>query len=218
MEKQYIYSTDNEFLQLINKQRIQDQYIKITLLDWNENPISEIQGLVTGGSESINGSSAVRRTCNLSMFVKDDMYSITDVNNLISINKKIFLEVGIENKTNQYLDEKIIWFPQGTFVVNSANSSHSSSGTTISLQLKDKMCTLNGECGGTIPASTQFDEWETIDDKGNIIISKPVVSQIIREAVNHFGGEQLSKIIISDIDDRIKAVMKWIGNTPIYIY
>lgn len=217
MEKQYIYSTDDEFLQLINRQRIQDQYVKITLLDWNENPISEIQGLVTGGSESINGSSAVRRTCNLSMFVKDDMYSITDVNNLISINKKIFLEVGIENRTNQYLDEKIIWFPQGTFVVNSANSSHSSSGTTISLQLKDKMCTLNGECGGTIPASTQFDEWETIDDKGNILLSKPVVSQIIRESVNHFGGEQLSKIIISDIDDRIKSVMKWVGNTPIYM-
>lgn len=217
MEKQYIYSTDDKFLQLINRQRIQDQYVKITLLDWNENPISEIQGLTTGGSESLNGGSAVRRTCNLSMIVKDDMYSITDVNNLISINKKIFLEVGIENRTNQYLDEKIIWFPQGTFVVNSANSSHSSNGTTVSLQLKDKMCTLNGECGGTIPASTQFDEWETIDDKGNILISKPVVSQIIREAVNHFGGEQLSKIIISDIDDRIKAVMKWIGNTPVYL-
>lgn len=217
MEKQYIYSTDDEFLQLINRQRIQDQYVKITLLDWNENPISEIQGLTTGGSESLNGNSAVRRTCNLSMIVKDNMYSITDVNNLISINKKIFLEVGIENRTNQYLDEKIIWFPQGTFVVNSANSSHSSNGTVISLQLKDKMCTLNGECGGTIPASTQFDEWETIDDKGNILISKPVVSQIIREAVNHFGGEQLSKIIISDIDDRIKSVMKWIGNTPIYM-
>ena len=217
MERQYIYSTDDEFLQLINRQRIQDQYVKITLLDWNENPISEIQGLITGGSESLNGNSAVRRTCNLSMIVKDNMYSITDVNNLISINKKIFLEVGIENRTNQYLDEKIIWFPQGTFVVNSANSSHSSNGTVISLQLKDKMCTLNGECGGTIPASTQFDEWETIDDKGNILISKPVVSQIIREAVNHFGGEQLSKIIISDIDDRIKSVMKWIGNTPIYM-
>lgn len=217
MERQYIYSTDDEFLQLINRQRIQDQYVKITLLDWNENPISEIQGLITGGSESLNGNSAVRRTCNLSMIVKDNIYSITDVNNLISINKKIFLEVGIENKTNQYLDEKIIWFPQGIFVVNSANSSHSSNGTVISLQLKDKMCTLNGECGGTIPASTQFDEWETIDDKGNILISKPVVSQIIREAVNHFGGEQLSKIIISDIDDRIKSVMKWIGNTPIYM-
>lgn len=217
MKKQYIYSTDDEFLQLINRQRIQDQYVKITLLDWNENPISEIQGLTTGGNESLNGNSAVRRTCNLSMIVKDNMYSITDINNLISINKKIFLEVGIENRTNQYLDEKIIWFPQGTFVVNSANSSHSSNGTVISLQLKDKMCTLNGECGGTIPASTQFDEWETIDDKGNILISKPVVSQIIREAVNHFGGEQLSKIIISDIDDRIKSVMKWIGNTPIYM-
>ena len=81
MEKQYIYSTDDEFLQLINRQRIQDQYVKITLLDWNENPISEIQGLTTGGSESLNGSSAVRRTCNLSMIVKDNIYSITSNTN-----------------------------------------------------------------------------------------------------------------------------------------
>lgn len=33
MKKQYIYSTDTDFLKLINKQKIQDQYVKITLLD-----------------------------------------------------------------------------------------------------------------------------------------------------------------------------------------
>lgn len=217
MKKQYIYSTDTDFLKLINKQKIQDQYVKITLLDWNENPLEEIQGLATGGSESINGNSAVRRTCNLSMLVKNEMYSITDVNNLISINKKIFLEVGVQNRTIYYPEEAVIWFPQGIFVVNSCNISHSLSGISISLQLKDKMCLLNGECGGTIPASTQFDEWETIDDKGNILISKPRISQIIRESINHFGGEQLSKILVSDIDDRIKSVVKWTGNTPLYL-
>ena len=217
MKKQYIYSTDTDFLKLINKQKIQDQYVKITLLDWNENPLEEIQGLATGGSESINGNSAVRRTCNLSVLVKNEMYSITDVNNLISINKKIFLEVGVQNRTIYYPEEAVIWFPQGIFVVNSCNISHSLSGISISLQLKDKMCLLNGECGGTIPASTQFDEWETIDDKGNILISKPRISQIIRESINHFGGEQLSKILVSDIDDRIKSVVKWTGNTPLYL-
>lgn len=217
MKKQYNYSTDSDFLKLINQQKIQGQYVKITLLDWNENPLSEIQGLATGGSESVNGNSAVRRTCNLTMLVKDKTYSITDVNNLISINKKIFLEVGVENRTPYYLEEEVIWFPQGTFVVNSCSISHNTSGISISLQLKDKMCLLNGDCGGTIPASTQFDEWETLDEKGNILISKPRISQIIRELINHFGGEQLSKILISDIDDRIKSVIKWTGTTPLYL-
>ena len=79
------------------------------------------------------------------------------------------------------------------------------------------MCLLNGECGGVIPASTRFDEYETIDENGEWVIEKPKIAQIIRECVNHFGGEQLSKILISDIDDRLKMVMKWIGNTPLYL-
>ena len=40
----------------------------------------------------------------------------------------------------------------------------------------------------------------------NLLIS--FSSAIIREVVNHFGGEQLSKIIISDVPSRIKKVMK----------
>lgn len=47
------------------------------------------------------------------------------------------------------------------------NLSHSTSGTTISLTLKDKMVLLNGEIGGVIPASTQFDQYDTIDEIGN---------------------------------------------------
>ena len=47
-----------------------------------------------------------------------------------------------------------------------------------------------------------------IDENGEYLINKPVIYQIITELVNHFGGEQLSKIFISDIDTRIKKVMK----------
>ena len=79
------------------------------------------------------------------------------------------------------------------------------------------MCLLDGNCGGTIPASTQFDEYETVDENGNYIIEKPTIEQIIREGVNHFGGEQLGKILISDIDSRIKMVMRWVGTTPLYL-
>lgn len=79
------------------------------------------------------------------------------------------------------------------------------------------MCLLNGTCGGIIPASTQLDSYDTLDENGDWILTKPVVAQIIREVVNHFGGEQLSKIIINDIDNQIKAVMRWLGTTPVYL-
>ena len=78
------------------------------------------------------------------------------------------------------------------------------------------MSFLNGDCGGTLPASVQFDEYETYDELGNLVVDRPVISQIIREAVNHWGGEQLGKIIISDVPDRVKQVMKWTGSTPLY--
>ena len=160
----------------------------------------------------------MRRTCSLSVYVHEDNYArVTNVDNLISMNKKIDLEIGIKNTTKKYSQYPIIWFPQGIFVIVNPSISHGTNGTNISITCKDKMCLLNGEVGGIIPASTQFDEYETIDEEGNWIITKPTIIQIIREVVNHFGGEQLGKIIISDIDTRIKKVMKWIANSPLYL-
>lgn len=218
MRENYEYLRDSDFLKFFDTQHLKEQYAKITVLDWLENPIQDIQGIVTGGTITIDGNSAIRRTCNLSVFVNEEDYSkVLNVDNLISINKKVRLEIGFKNNTNRYSQYDMIWFPQGIFVVITPSISHSTTGTTISLQLKDKMCLLNGECGGTIPASTQFDEYETIDENGNWIIEKPVIYQIITEVVNHFGGEQLGKILISDLDTRVKQVMKWTGNTPVYL-
>lgn len=218
MRHDYEYLTDSNFLKNVNQMHIKEQYAKITILNWNEEPIQEIQGIVTGGSLNIDGKSSMRRTCNLSVFVAEDTNTnVTDIDHLFSLNKKMYLEIGYLNITNEYKKYKMLWFPQGLYVMINPSLSHSTDGTNISLTLKDKMCLLNGECGGVIPASTRFDEYETLDESGEWVIEKPRIAQIIRECVNHFGGEQLSKILISDIDDRIKMVMKWLGNTPLYL-
>ena len=218
MRQDYPYLKDEKFLKELNQKPIKEQFAKIILLDWLERPIQEIQGIVTGGNINIDGKSSLRRTCSLSVYVHDEDYArVTNLDNLISINKKMKLEIGLVNQTKKYKDYDIIWFPQGLFVMINPGISHGTNGTTISVTLKDKMCLLNGECGGTIPASTQFDQYETIDEDGNWVIEKPIISQIIRECVNHFGGEQLSKIFIEDIDNRIKMVMKWRGSTPLYL-
>lgn len=219
MRKKYDYLNDMNFCIEMFNHHLNEKFVKITILDWSEeHTIKEIQGLVTGGGINLDGNSAVRRTCNLSAFINNvDYGKITETDNIFSINKKIYLEIGYTNITNRYLDYPIIWFPQGHFVMINPSINHSLTGTTLSLQLRDKMCLLNGEVGGTIPATTQFDSYDTIDENGGWTTIKVPIVQIIREAVNHFGGEQLGKIIISDIDTRIKKVMKWTGNTPVYL-
>ena len=214
----YPYIEDIDFLDEIEQNNVQELYAKITLLDWKENPIKEIQGIVTGGNLNLDGQSSLRRTCNLSVFVDENSYSgITNVDNLISINKKMFLEIGYKNFTNEYKDYDIIWLPLGVFVIINPNISRSVSGVNLNIQIKDKMCLLNGEVGGIISSSIRFDEYDTLDENGEWIISQPTIVQIIRELVNHIGGEQLGKIIISDLDERIKKVMKWVGNTPLFL-
>ena len=89
MRKRYEYQNDLDFLKLIDTEHLQEQYAKITVLNWEEEPIQEIQGIVTGGTINIDGSSSVRRTCNISVYVDNDQYTgLTSIDNLISLNKK----------------------------------------------------------------------------------------------------------------------------------
>ena len=70
--------------------------------------------------------------------------------------------------------------------------------------------------GGVIQSSVQLDQYDTIDENGNWITKKVPLCQIISELVVHLGGEKLDKVFIEDIDPRVKMVMKWTGNKPIY--
>ena len=218
MTHDFPYLKDSVFLKKFDELKLKEQYVKLIVLTFDEMPIQEIQGKVTGGNLTLDGSSGMRRTGNLSMVADEYENDLTDTKHLLSINKKVEVLIGFVNTTDEYTEYDMLWFPQGTYVIISPNISHNNSGVNISLTLHDKMALLNGECGGTLPASVVFNEIEDIDEDGNIQITEPTVYQIIQELVNHFGGEQLGKIIISDIDSKIKKVMKWTGSTPLYLY
>ena len=68
-------------------------------------PIELIEGKVTSGSINIDGASAIRRTCSLSLIAKD--LNINDI--YWGIQNKFKLEVGIKNFIDSYYPE-IIWF------------------------------------------------------------------------------------------------------------
>ena len=218
MTHNFPYLKDVNFLNSFDKTKLKQQFVKLIVLSFNEMPIAEIQGKVLSGNLSLDGSSAMRRTANISLVADEYENDLTDTKHLLSINKKIEVLIGFTNTTGEYTDFPVLWFPQGTFVIITPNISHGMNGINISLTLHDKMALLNGECGGTLPASIIFHQVEDIDENGQIYIRQPTIYQIIQQLVNHFGGQQLRKIIISDIDDKIKKVMKWTGSTPLYLY
>ena len=102
MRKKYPYLQDSYYEDINNaKQRRnflatiddfvnQKQYIRITLLNWEEEPLKEIQGELTSGSISKDGSSSVRRTCQFSATVNGGEYAVEDGQMDFAINKKIF--------------------------------------------------------------------------------------------------------------------------------
>lgn len=212
------YLDDMDFLTQLDKLHMQVQYAKIILLSFkDEEPIKEIQGSITSGSLSVNGSSAVRRTINLTMLASPINSNLEDIDNEISINKKIKVFIGYNNPLQSYKNYgDIVWFPCGLFVLSSANINRSTSGWNISISGKDKMCLLDGTAGGTLPASVTFHESLVQLDDGDIEIQYPTIFQIIFEAVNHWGGEAAEKIIISDIDEEVKMLVRYMGDRPVY--
>lgn len=279
---------DYEFLLALDALKLRTQYAKIVLLDYAEKPIKEITGQITSGSVSVNGSAAIRRTINLTINANAFNNNLEDIDNEISLNKKIKVYVGSRNPLRKYASYgDIVWFPCGLYLVATANISKGTNNWSISISGKDKMVKLDGTVGGTLPASVTLNEKEEAvkkraqtnyntcmklkealsgdndeerrdakieadaitqslaendeflfyhgitkeefmaksdDDKltlamefyNHTAIENPTLYEIIYYVVRTFGEEAPSNIIINDLEQTAKMLMKYRGDSPIY--
>lgn len=231
----YPYLENKNFLIEMDNEFHKEQFLKITILDFQtELAKASIEGKATGGNCNLSGTSNMRRTASCSLVVDpekikvqgkeqlQDYYNITEVENLISLNKKVKIETGFKNTLkdtfSQYSQYDIIWYPLGVYVIKNASVSKNNNGINISLTLNDKCSLLNGDMGGTIPAATEFSELESFNLKGTERkVDKILIKDIIKSLVVDYGGELPENVMISDINDYIVKVMKWNGTKPIYL-
>ena len=204
---------DKEFLLQLDKAKEKEIYARVTALSFQERPITTIEGRITSGSINVDGDSAVRRTCSLSLVAENFDYS----NYTWGMNTKFKLEVGVKNTINVNYPE-IIWFPQGIYVLTSFNTSRSTKNFTISLQGKDKMCQLNGDVGGTLESMVDFGTEETVDALGNVVITRISIPTIIRNMIHHYGGEPYYNILINDLDDYAVELLEYRYDDDLYLY
>lgn len=204
---------DSDFLVDLDNYKQRELYVKVIALTLEEDPIDEIQGRVTGGSISVDGSSKLRRSCSLNLI--SDQLNVNEY--LWCLNTKIRVLIGMRNYIKPQLYGEIVWFPQGTFVLNSFSISVNNTSSTIAIQGKDKMCLLNGDVGGNLTAlSYAFDIVEEENGYSSYYKKKLPLHYIIREAVHTFANEPYHNIIINDLDDWGLELLTYRGEEPMY--
>ena len=205
---------DKEFLKQLFNKRQRETYVRLISLDIDENPREQIEGRTTQGSVSLDGASALRRTCNLSLVTDKD----TEINDYYwTLTSKFKLLIGLKNTVDKKYPD-IIWFKMGTYVITSCSIAYSTSGYTISITGKDKMCLINGDVSGAIYASVDFGMREEVDTTtGTKTIVDIEIPDIIMEAVHEYAQEPWHNIIIKDIPKYGLNLLEYTGEDPMYV-
>lgn len=196
---------DFTFLYELDHYRNRTTYARITSLTSDGYPVERIEGVVTAGSVTIDGDSAVRRICSLTLTSEK-----LNINNIYwALTTRVKIEIGIENNLYHYkYYPDIIWFPQGVFVLTDFKTSAQVNNYTISLSGKDKMCLLNGDVGGVFNAETHLDEERIETEDGEWVLEKRSIAYVIREMIHHYGQEPFHNIVIKDIDNLSLKILR----------
>lgn len=206
-----MWINDNDFLIQLFTYPEREIYARITALTAQEKYLEFIEGKVTGGSINVDGNSAVRRTCSLTMVAQD-----VNINEYYwGLRNKFKLEIGLKNRINNKYPS-IIWFKQGTFVITSFNASLATNNYTINISGKDKMCLLNGDIAGHLPHTTDFGVEEYFDGNMTTYYNIPIKT-IIREMMQNFGNELVQNIVINDIEDAGLDLLEYRGDIDLYL-
>ena len=207
------YLLDKDFLLKLDNSQTKIAYAKIISLDLNDRVQEEITGKITSGSVNIDGESAIRRTCSLSMVAEQ----VDLTSHYWTLKTKFRLEIGLQNTIDsQYSD--IIWFDQGIYLISSFNASLNTNSFSISIQGKDKMAKLNGDFGGNFSAETIFDSLEEVDITGKITKVKIPIKEIITKLLHEYAGEPYHNIIIEDLPDYGYSLLEYRGNDDTGMY
>lgn len=121
------------------KKNIRDLRVKINVLNFNMQTVDEITGVVLDGSINVDATADIRRTCSLSLVVKDSTLELQP-GGRIWVDKYFQVLIDYLNKGD--------WINMGIYLVDAPSWSYDPGNSTLSLQGLDLMSKLTGQRNG----------------------------------------------------------------------
>ena len=140
-----MYTPIYEDLELV-QQSILNYKIKIEVYNFNDEIIEEINCGLVSGNTTIDAESDIRRTASL-VLSPDAQYDLkVDENNIIWLNKKIKIYIGIQNNVTK----EFKYFSNGIYVFMNTNATYDAVTNQISIDCSDMMSFWDGTRAGKI--------------------------------------------------------------------
>ena len=186
--------TDYDLSQL----KVRNQRIKVDLLNFNFQTINSLEGKVTDGSISIDATSDIRRTCNITLVVENSE-NILAPGGEVWLDKFIKVYVGTDNPRN---GNETVWNNMGLFLINNPESVYNATTNTITFEGLDLMAKLTGRRNGQLPAVT------------TVVPAESKVADVVKQTITQLGG--FDKYIIQDAGYEIPYDIKKDMGSTIY--
>ena len=129
----------------IVKQRINERYIKINILDFQYRTVDEISGNMLSCSVQCDADSDLRRSCSVSLVVRDNSFDIQS-GGKIWLDKYIQVYIGLKNIYTQ----EIQWYNQGIYLIDAPTWQYDATNNTLSFSGLDLMSKLTGARNGQL--------------------------------------------------------------------
>ena len=186
--------TDYDLSQL----KVRNQRIKVDLLNFNFQTVNSLEGKVTDGSISIDATSDIRRTCNITLVVEKSENMIAP-GGQVWLDKFIKVYVGTDNPRN---GNETVWNNMGLFLINNPESVYNATTNTITFEGLDLMAKLTGRRNGQLPAVT------------TVVPAESKVADVVKQTITQLGG--FDKYIIQDAGYEIPYDIKKDMGSTIY--
>lgn len=130
----------------VAKQQARELHAKINLLNFNFQTVDELSGVVLPSSTySIDSTSDIRRTCNISLIPIDSSFDIAE-GNKIWLDKYIQVYIGIKN----ILTNEIIYTNMGIYLVDNPTRVYDPANNTMTIKGVDLMAKMTGLRNGNL--------------------------------------------------------------------
>lgn len=136
--------TDYDLIQL----RTRNVKVKVSVLNFNFQTVSSFEGRLVDGSISIDADNDIRRTCNVTLAIKN-VSRVISPGGEIWLDKYIRIYEGIDNPKNNF---DTVWYTMGTFLINNPNTVFSPTENSVTFEGLDLMAKLTGRRNGQLPA------------------------------------------------------------------
>ena len=129
----------------IIKQRINERYIKVNILDFQYRIVDQISGNLLSCSVQCDADSDLRRSCSVSLVVRDNSFDIQS-GGKIWLDKYIQVYIGLKNIYTQ----EIQWYNQGVYLIDVPSWEYNATTNILTFSGLDLMSKLTGARNGQL--------------------------------------------------------------------